>query len=130
MRAKSRQSCPTLCDPTDCSPSGSSVEFSRPEYWGGLPCPPPGDIPDPGIEPVSLMSPALAAAAAKLLSRVRLPGAPWAAARRVRGVFQAGALGWAATAFSACTGGQVLSHQRHLGIHAAVLIYSLQKYRR
>ena len=28
-------------------------------YWSGLPCPPPGDLPDPGTEPVSLMSPAL-----------------------------------------------------------------------
>ena len=27
--------------------------FSRQEYWGGLPCPPPGDLPDPGIEPAS-----------------------------------------------------------------------------
>ena len=34
--------------------------FSRQEYWGGLPCPPPGDLPNPGIEPVSLKSPALA----------------------------------------------------------------------
>ena len=34
--------------------------FSRQEYWSGLPCPPPGDVPNPGIEPVSLMSPALA----------------------------------------------------------------------
>ena len=33
---------------------------SRQEYWSGLPRPPPGDLPDPGIEPVSLMSPALA----------------------------------------------------------------------
>ena len=33
--------------------------FSRQEYWSGLPCPPPGDFPDPGIEPASLMSPAL-----------------------------------------------------------------------
>ena len=30
------------------------------EYWSGLPCPPPGDHADPGIEPESLMSPALA----------------------------------------------------------------------
>ena len=30
-----------------------SVEFSRQEYWSGLPCPSPGDLPDPGIEPVS-----------------------------------------------------------------------------
>ena len=35
--------------------------FSRQEYWTGLPCPPPGDLPDPRIEPKSLMSPALAA---------------------------------------------------------------------
>ena len=34
--------------------------FSRQEYWSGLPCPPPGDLPDLGIEPLSLMSPALA----------------------------------------------------------------------
>ena len=34
--------------------------FSRQEYWSGLPCPPPGDLPNPGTEPTSLMSPALA----------------------------------------------------------------------
>ena len=34
--------------------------LSRQEYWSGLPCPPPGDLPDSGIEPVSLTSPALA----------------------------------------------------------------------
>ena len=37
-----------------------SVEFSRQEYWSGLPFPPPGDLPDPGIKPMSLKSPALA----------------------------------------------------------------------
>ena len=37
-----------------------SMGFSRQEYWSGLPCPPPGDLPDPGIETQSLMSPALA----------------------------------------------------------------------
>ena len=37
-----------------------SMGFSRQEYWSGLPCLPPGDLPDPGIEPVSLMTPALA----------------------------------------------------------------------
>ena len=37
-----------------------SLGFSRQEYWSGLPRPPPGDLPDPGIEPVSLMSPTLA----------------------------------------------------------------------
>ena len=34
--------------------------FSKQEYWRGLPFPPPGDLPDPGIKPTSLMSPALA----------------------------------------------------------------------
>ena len=37
-----------------------STGFSRQEYWSGLPCPPPRDPPNPGIEPASLMSPALA----------------------------------------------------------------------
>ena len=37
-----------------------SMGFSRQEYWSGLPGPPPGDLSDPGIEPVSLTSPALA----------------------------------------------------------------------
>ena len=37
-----------------------SVEFSEQEYWSGFPCPPPGDLPDPGIEPSSLKSPVLA----------------------------------------------------------------------
>ena len=37
-----------------------SMEFSRQEYWNGLPLPSPGDLPDPGIEPAFLASPALA----------------------------------------------------------------------
>ena len=37
-----------------------SMEFSRPEYWNGLPCPPPGDLPNSGIEPRSHTRPALA----------------------------------------------------------------------
>ena len=37
-----------------------SMGFSRQEYWGGLPLPPPGDLPDPGIESAPLASPALA----------------------------------------------------------------------
>ena len=37
-----------------------SMGFSRREYWSGLPCPPPGDLPHLGIEPGSLTSPALA----------------------------------------------------------------------
>ena len=55
------QLCPTLCDLMDCSPPGSSVHGIlqvRVPVW--LLCPPPGHLPDPGMEPWSLMSPALA----------------------------------------------------------------------
>ena len=44
---------------TIASQTPLSMGFSRKEYWNGLPCPPPGDLPDPGIEPTSLTSPAL-----------------------------------------------------------------------
>ena len=48
------QSRPTLCDPMICSLPGPSLHvFSRHEYWSGMPCPPPGDRPDPGVEPKS-----------------------------------------------------------------------------
>ena len=57
MGARLLQSCPTLCHPMDCRPPGSSVMgFSRQEYWSGLPCPPPEDLPDAGIELVSPVS--------------------------------------------------------------------------
>ena len=46
------QSCLTLCDPMDCQ-TPLSMEFSRQEYWSGLPCPSPGDPPGPEIEPGS-----------------------------------------------------------------------------
>ena len=55
------QSYPTLCDPMDCSLPGSSVHgISQAKYWSGLPFPSPGDLPNPGIELMSLMSPVLA----------------------------------------------------------------------
>ena len=47
------QSYLTLCDPMDCSlacQAPLSMEFSRKEYWSGLPFPSPGDLPDPGIK--------------------------------------------------------------------------------
>ena len=48
------QSCPTLWDPIDYSLQAPlSMEFSRQEYWSGLPFPSPGDLPDLGIEPSS-----------------------------------------------------------------------------
>ena len=36
-----------------------SIGFSRQEYWSGLPCPPPGHLPNPGIKPASLTPPAV-----------------------------------------------------------------------
>ena len=51
VHTKSLHLCPTPCDPKGYSPPGSSVMgFSGQEYWSGLPCPPPGDLPDPGIQ--------------------------------------------------------------------------------
>ena len=48
-----------FCDPMDCSRKVPlSMEFSRQEYWNGLPIPSAGDLPNPGIEP---RSPALQA---------------------------------------------------------------------
>ena len=54
-----------LCDPEDCGPPGSSVheipqarilkKKKKKEYWSRLPFP-PGDLPDPGMEPLSLVS--------------------------------------------------------------------------
>ena len=55
-------STPTLRNSMDYSPPGSSVQgFSRQEYWSGLPCPPPGDLPNPEIEPTYPASAALQA---------------------------------------------------------------------
>ena len=55
------RSCPTLCDPMDCSLPGSSVHgIFQQEYWSGLPFPTPGDVTSPGIKPASLVFPALA----------------------------------------------------------------------
>ena len=49
------QLCPTLCDPMDCSPPGSSVQGDSPgkSTEVGLPCPPTGDLPNPETEPRS-----------------------------------------------------------------------------
>ena len=49
------------CDPIDCSPPVSCIPgISRCEYWSRLPFPTPEDLPNPGIKPASLASPALA----------------------------------------------------------------------
>ena len=62
VSAKSLQSCLTLGNPMDCSHQVLlSMGCSRQEYWSGLPCPPLGDLPNPGIGPTSIRSPVLAA---------------------------------------------------------------------
>ena len=47
------QSCLTLCDPMDYSLPGSSVHGDSPGKKTGVPCPPPGDLANPGIKPRS-----------------------------------------------------------------------------
>ena len=48
------QSCPTVCDPMNGSPPGSTIhEVLQQEYWSGLPFPSPGDLPILGIKPRS-----------------------------------------------------------------------------
>ena len=69
----SAQSCPTLCNPMDCRPPGSSVHGvlqARILIW--LPFPPPGDLPDPWIEPVSPVGPTVAGR----FFTTELPGKP------------------------------------------------------
>ena len=55
MYSEVAQSCLTLCYPMDSSlhRAPPSVGFSRQEYWGGLPFPFPGNLPNQGIEPRS-----------------------------------------------------------------------------
>ena len=60
MCTKLLQSFPTLCDPTDCSPPGFFVHgILQARIRSGLPLPLPGDLPNPGIEFTSFMSPTL-----------------------------------------------------------------------
>ena len=75
MHAKSLHSCPTLRNPMDCSPPGSSVHGDSPGKNTGVDCHalPPGDLPNPGIKPASLTSPALAGGSSPLVP----PGKPW-----------------------------------------------------
>ena len=88
---------PTHWDPLDCCPPGSSVHgIFQGEHWNGLPFPVPEDLPDPGIKPKSLMSPALASrfftiappgkpnnnnqfSSVQSLSHVQLFATPWTA---------------------------------------------------
>ena len=83
--AKSRQSCPTLCDPTDGSPPGSpSLGFSRQEHWSGMPFPSPMCESEVVQSCPTLHDP---------MDR-SLPGSS------IHGIFQARVLEWGAIAFS------------------------------
>ena len=76
MCAKSLQSCPSLCDLlTVAHQPPLSIGFSRQEYWSGLPCPPPGDLRDIGIEPTCLLSLAL-------IGRFLITSATWGCVAR------------------------------------------------
>ena len=94
-----------------------SMGCSRQEFWSGLPCPPPGDLSDPEIKPLSLMSPALQAGSlplappGKLSKNYLLPFAPSCPTlcdpmdsslpgSTIHGIFQARILEWAAISFS------------------------------
>ena len=58
VHAKSHQFCPTICTlwTVALQAAGLPISFSRQEYWNGLPCPPPGDLPNPGITLTSHLS--------------------------------------------------------------------------
>ena len=88
-----------------------SMGFYRQEYWSGLPCPPPGDLPDSGTGPVSLTSPVLAGVFFTIKAicccsvsqscltlcnpmDCRLPGSS------IHGILQARILEWVAISFS------------------------------
>ena len=61
--AKLSEWCLTLCNPRDCNPPGSPVHgIFQARIWSGLPFPSPEDLPEAGIEPASLISPALVGA--------------------------------------------------------------------
>ena len=107
---KSLQLCPTLGDPMDCHPSGSSVHgIPHQEYWSGLPCPPPGIFPTQGSNPHLLRllhwqasSLPLAPPAAKSLQSCPtlcdpIDGSPLGSS--VPGILQARILEWLAISF-------------------------------
>ena len=95
------QSCLTLWTVAHQAPL--SMEFPRQEYWRGLPCPPPGDLPDPGIK---FWLPALQADS--LLSEP--PGKSWRA--REAGYMQLYHLCWACGTRTSQQGGLVCPEMR------------------
>ena len=74
MHAKLLQSCLSVAPWTAACQAPLSMGFSSQKYWSGLPGSPPGDPPDPGIEPMSLTSPALADGVFTTQCHVESPG--------------------------------------------------------
>ena len=69
--------CVTICAPADCSPQAPpSMGFSRQDHWTGVPCRPPGDLPDSGTEFMSLRSPALTGGFLTTTVTGEVPGRP------------------------------------------------------
>ena len=70
------QSCLTVTPRTVAHQAPLSIGFPRQECWSGLPCPLPGDLPDPGIKPESPVSPALQvdSLSTEPLGKLQLPG--------------------------------------------------------
>ena len=85
-----------------------SMEFSKQEYWSGLPCPPPGDLPNPGIEHRSL---ALQVDAL----RSEPPGKPKNTGVGSLSLLQGNFLTQGRNLHLSCTGLWVFHHWRHLG---------------
>ena len=81
LQVESAQLCPTLCNPMDYNPTGSSVHgIFQAKYWNGLSFPASGNLPDLGIEPVS---PALAGS----FFTTEQPGRPQKALEVMRFIF-------------------------------------------
>ena len=78
VSAKLLQLCPTLCNHMDGSCQVPLfMGFPRQEYWSRLMCPPPGDLPVPGIEPKSPVSPALQVGSWPLVPPEQLWSGEW-----------------------------------------------------
>ena len=88
LRVQLLQSCPTVCGPWTVADQGPlSMEFFRQEYWRGFSFPSPGDLPDPGTEPVSPASPTLA-------SRFFTTSATWEAPNQACLLLNIGLYSW------------------------------------
>ena len=94
--------------------------FPRQESWSGLPFPPPGDLPDPGIEPVSLVPPALTGRFFTIAVRCKQAGAMRQQLQRSSGGWEGGALvrGLCASFCLALSFNSLCETPPYLGVHS------------